>query len=110
MCYPCGQFEGLKSETRNPKPIGNSKPKASKRSLVAAGFAPGFVTRVCFRNWILNLLRSSPCQHHRHGPPQDLKVQPQGPVVDVLEVKADPVFKVRDVVPAADLPQTGQTR
>src|SRR5690349_17620777 len=44
-----------------------------------------------------------------HGPRrshQDLEVEPQGPVVDVFEVHLHPVVEARDLIAAAQLPQT----
>src|SRR5215469_9810251 len=42
------------------------------------------------------------------GEPEDLDVEPEGPVIDVFEVEADPVAEVFDVVAAADLPEAGK--
>src|SRR5437660_8286777 len=41
-----------------------------------------------------------------NGAEQDLHVEPQRPLIDVLEIHANPVVEIRDPVPSADLPQT----
>src|ERR1700690_1210654 len=45
-----------------------------------------------------------------HGRDEDLAIEPERPVVDVGEVKADPVGEVGDVVAPADLPEAGEAR
>src|SRR5262249_16941468 len=43
------------------------------------------------------------------GPYKDFKIQPQRPVIDVLQIHPDPIVKFRYTVPATDLPQASDT-
>src|SRR4051794_4970213 len=42
------------------------------------------------------------------GHAKDFEIEPQGPVVDVFEIEADPFAKIAQVAAAAHLPQAGQ--
>ena len=44
------------------------------------------------------------------GTAEDFDIEPKGPVVDVLEVKAHPIFEVSDVASATDLPEARDSR
>src|SRR3954447_18534818 len=70
------------------------------------------VIRACleFRNSGFELLRPGPREHHGHGTPEDFQVQPERPIVDVLEIEADPIPEVRNILPATDLPETTEPR
>src|SRR3954451_10519568 len=48
-------------------------------------------------------------QHRRNRAQQDLQIEPWRPVVDVLQVELHPAVEV-DLVAAADLPETRQSR
>ena len=54
------------------------------------------------------LLRASPAQNSRDGQEQDFDIEPEGPVVNVLQVEADPFFEVDNFIAAADLPEAGE--
>src|SRR6266478_5432755 len=55
------------------------------------------------------LIRASSAQHRGKRLEQDLEVQAQRPVLDIGEVKLQPL-REREIAPAGDLPQAGQTR
>ena len=46
----------------------------------------------------------------RDGAKEDLNIEPERPLIDVLEVEADPVRKIVHLVASRDLPQTGHSR
>ena len=48
-------------------------------------------------------------QNHRNSLSQDFKVEPQGPLVNVLHVEFHPFFK-RGIASPVDLPETGDAR
>ena len=43
------------------------------------------------------------------GKPHDLKVQLEGPVIDILKVELHPLVKVLNLITAINLPEAGQT-
>src|SRR5437016_3923066 len=47
-------------------------------------------------------------ENHRNGSSQNLEVQPEGPIVDILEIQPDPILEIRDVIASAHLPEAGQ--
>src|SRR5690606_10226213 len=49
-------------------------------------------------------------QRRGDGLPEDLEIQPEGPVSDVVGVEADDLFEVHDVASPADLPEAGDPR
>src|SRR5690348_17161060 len=55
-------------------------------------------------------LRARADQHNRNRAPENFDVEPERPVVDVLEIEADPILEILHVVPSAYLPETGQAR
>jgi len=54
------------------------------------------------------LFRAGAEQHHGNRAHEDGEVEPDGPVVNVLQVQADPVAEVGDFVAPADLPEAGE--
>src|SRR6266851_3647431 len=56
------------------------------------------------------LLLAAAGEHSREGTKQNFYVQAQRPTPDVLEVQAHPIVQIVHLVPAADLPQSGDAR
>src|SRR5207253_6082595 len=52
---------------------------------------------------------AAPAEDRRNRAQQDLQIEPRRPVVDILEIELHPAVEV-DLVAAADLPQTRQSR
>jgi len=46
----------------------------------------------------------------RDGAKEDLNIEPERPLIDVLEVEADPVRKIVYIVASGNLPQAGHAR
>src|SRR6266508_1184719 len=57
---------------------------------------------------IRHSLRPRPSEHDGNRTEQDFEIQPERPVVNVLEVQAHPVFELDDLIATADLPQAGE--
>ena len=55
-------------------------------------------------------VRPAPRQQYPERLHQDLDVQPQAPLVDVLDIQADHLVEIPDLVPSAHLPQAGDSR
>jgi len=55
------------------------------------------------------LARAIPEQNHKYGLKKDFEIEPQRPVVDILQVHLHPFLKLHPVA-AAHLPDTCQTR
>lgn len=77
---------------------------ALSRSARGEGSRPiGFPEQPCRRDALDRLARSTAAKYGRNGSQQDLQIEPQGPVVDVLQVKGHPLIKV-DLIAPRDLP------
>ena len=57
----------------------------------------------------MDLLRSFVLEDNRDSLDQNLEIQFRTPVLDILSVQADDLFKIGDITASADLPQTGDT-
>src|SRR5437588_4007019 len=51
-----------------------------------------------------SLFRPRAGEHDGNGEPEDFEIEPEGPVIDVFEIEADPIAKVGNVIASADLP------
>ena len=49
-------------------------------------------------------------KHNRHGAEEDFQIEPEGPVIDVLEIEPDPFAEIGDMIAATDLPQAREAR
>src|SRR5438045_6346303 len=47
-------------------------------------------------------------EHNRHGAEEDFQIEPEGPVIDVLEIEPDPFAEIGDMIAAADLPEASE--
>src|SRR5882672_7752481 len=61
------------------------------------------------RRLISGLVRASSAQYRRNRLEEDLEIQPQRPVLDVVEIQLQPLGE-RELAPSGDLPQAGETR
>ena len=53
------------------------------------------------------LASASAEKHGRDGAQEDLKIQKEGPLVDVLKIEANPIGKIVHIVSTGDLPKAG---
>src|SRR5262245_46746060 len=54
--------------------------------------------------------RPVPDQNDGNCSKEDFEIKPERPIINVFEVKANPILEILDIVAAADLPETGQAR
>lgn len=54
--------------------------------------------------WIQCSFSTNPAENDGDGFGEDLPIKPERPVVDVFEVKLNPVFEAVDLTATADLP------
>src|SRR3569832_2218787 len=48
-------------------------------------------------------------QDGKNGLDENFQIELQGPVINIMKVELHPLFEVVDLVPAVDLPKTGQS-
>ena len=58
----------------------------------------------------LFLLGARSPQNYRHGAQKNFHIQPQRPIVDILQIQTHPFLKILHFVASADLPEASQPR
>src|SRR5690242_1575970 len=84
-------------------------PVTSTRSRCAIIVPLGREEGTWTRRTLERLARAVAAQYGWQGSGEDAQVQPERPIVDVLQVQTDPVVEP-EIAAAADLPQAGQAR
>ncbi len=65
-------------------------------------------SRTEWKRDFVSLFGPGPQQNDGNGSQEYFKIEPQRPVINVLKIQPDPVFKVLYVISAGNLPQASQ--